>query len=1314
MYSELDDNGIPQEGQPTQAEVLADVYNLRRRIALGVYAIITLDLPLYLLAGYTVMQVVMVAIVGWLVAGISILIAFQQIIKLRRRTSYPELLLMRLGDTSTPRDAAAEALFILEGLLETNAAFIALEGMGGHLEVQASRGINEDEAIWVLETHGAQKDAALSHRYPEDVLGEGGHGAAFVPIVALKRAIGVLYVTTMDTAALRDRSLLNDIGGALGLSLDNMRQKEQLLQKESRIRSVVTGAPIVLFSVNNAGVVVFHQGQAMESVGISPDTLLGRPITDIYANYPGILQSFRRAFAGDEVLSTATIEAGGNRVIFEYRLAPEKDEHGRVTGVIGVATDITQRTVVADALREGERFLTTLVTNLPGFVIRLEGEPLAIKYVSDGVREITGFSARDLTDQPVEVLAQHIHPDDRALMRQAVRQARETGDTIEYEFRFTNRAGEERWFWQQGQIVTDEDGQPIALEMFTMDITERKRATDALQENERFLSTLVGNLPGFVMRYNTMDPRTITYVSDGVQEVLGLTAKQLIGQPISIFRQLMDQDDLSNLVSKIMEAARKSGTYEAEFHGIDARGIERWYWQQGEIVKDAAGNPVAIESFTMDITERKRANDALRESERFLSTLVGNLPGFVMRASISEDSRILYVTEAIRDAIGVSPDEVMGQPVGVLGDRMPEEERWRVSSVMMEAARGDGSFEVEFPIRHTDGSIRWLWEQGQVIVENGQPVGLEAFIMDVTARKQAERALEASEQRFRDIYENANDAMVTFSFRGNFIDANRRMQELLGYTEEELLRLTPADVTPAEHQERNSEFLKRVYRGDSAPFEVELIAKDGRRVPMEMTARIAVDEKGRARTVQMIGRDISERKQAEETIRRLAYHDSLTGLPNRALFEDRLQMAIAQAKRHGEELGVLFLDVDGFKLVNDTLGHTAGDKLLQSIASDISALVRDCDTVARVGGDEFTVLIPNIDQPEDVTDVAGRILECLRQPRTIAGQEFRATASIGITTFPHDGDDGETLLRNADTAMYRAKDNGRNSFQLYTASMNQRVTERLSFEQNLRQALSRDEMRVVYQPIVDVSSGRVVAAEALVRWIHPTRGVIPPDDFIPLAEETGIILDIGEFVLHEACRQAVEWQEQGLELNRVAVNLSARQLQQEDLVSRISDIIEETGVEPKRIQLEITEGAVLRNVDYAISMLRELRDKGLGIALDDFGTGYSSLTYLKRFPVDAVKIDRTFVRDLDHDAHDATIVSTVIGMAQNLGLRVIAEGVETPQQLEFLRARRCAEYQGYLFSKPVPPDEFPALVLPTIPQGNGAKKKSSRVLPPAG
>ncbi len=1022
---------IPRPVPPKAAEVLRDVYALRRKVYLAVYSAITLDLPLYFVTGYTLTQVVILAVVGWLIAGASIHFTFQQIIRLRRRNLYPGLLVVNVGATAGPPEAAAEALFTLEGLLETQTSFVVMNTELGP-KVLAARGMTGADANWVMETYASQLEAAIENRYPMDVLPEGqDRRAVFVPIQALKQSIGVLYLAASPGKFLADRNLLADIGSALGLSLDNLRQKEQLLQKESRLRSVVMGAPIVLFSIDTTGGITFIQGQGIAALGLEPDTIIGMPVWEIWAEYPEILQSFRRAFAGDSVTSLAAITLAGQARVFEYRLAPERDEHGLVTGVICIATDITQRKRAEDALRENERALATLLSNLPGFAYRTKYDThWTTEYVSDGIYDITGYTAAEFVAGSV-VAEEIIHADDRASTREAI--------------------------------------------------------TSAVSRRE---------------------------------------------------------------------------PYTVEYRVITRRGETKWVWEQGEGIAD----------------------------------------------------------------------------------------------------------------------------------ENDVVIALEGFISDVTERKRAEQALGESEERFRDLFENARDAMFSYDLRGRMLSANQRAAEISGYAIDELLSLNISEIVAKDFHVIGAEALKRTFNGDNAPYELEIVAKAGHRIPIEITSRIILGRRGEPRTVQAIGRDVTDRKLAEETIRRLAYHDALTDLPNRALFEDRLQVALAQARRQNEQLAVMFLDLDSFKVVNDTLGHGAGDKLLQCVGRDLASMVRDGDTVARVGGDEFTLLLAGIEGPDDAIDVAKRILECLRQSRVINGTEFRTTGSVGITTYPADGDDGETLLRNADTAMYRAKERGRDRYQLYTAAMNVTMMERLAVEQDLRHALVRNELRLFYQPIVSVETGLVTGAEALIRWRHPERGLVLPDDFIPLAEETGLILEIGEWVLREACRQIVDWRKQGLGVELVAVNLSARQLQQEDLVARVGGIIRESGVLPSLIQLEITEGAVLKNVDYAITMLQQLGEMGFEIALDDFGTGYSSLTYLKRFPIDGVKIDRSFVRDLEHDASDATIVSTVIAMADNLHLNVIAEGVETEQQLEFLRQRGCSEYQGYLFSRPVPPEEFAALL----------------------
>ncbi len=426
--------------------------------------------------------------------------------------------------------------------------------------------------------------------------------------------------------------------------------------------------------------------------------------------------------------------------------------------------------------------------------------------------------------------------------------------------------------------------------------------------------------------------------------------------------------------------------------------------------------------------------------------------------------------------------------------------------------------------------------------------------------------------------------------------------------------------------------------------------------------------------------------EATSEVERLAYYDTVTGLPNRSLFNDRLRVALAHAQRHRYKLAVLFLDIDRFKQVNDSLGHTVGDKLLRAVAGRIRETMREEDTVARFGGDEFTVLIHIIGKIEDAGKIAQKVLESLSAPITIDAREFVVTSSIGISVYPVDGTDGETLIRNADAAMYRAKDAGRNAFQFYAAAMNHKALEALEVENGLRRALVNKEFLLYYQPLVEVDTGAVFGLEALVRWQHPELGLLRPDRFIPAAEQSGLIIELGRWVLHEACMQAATWHRSGHKMV-MAVNLSGRQFQDPDLVSQISEALEKAGLAPEFLELEITEGYAMQDVEKAIQTLRQLKALGVRIAIDDFGTGYSCLSYLKQFPIDTLKLDGSFVRDLA-TPEDAQIALGVIALAHSLNLKVIAEGVETLSQLAFLRDHACDRLQGYLFSRPMPPANF--------------------------
>jgi diguanylate cyclase (GGDEF)-like protein len=467
---------------------------------------------------------------------------------------------------------------------------------------------------------------------------------------------------------------------------------------------------------------------------------------------------------------------------------------------------------------------------------------------------------------------------------------------------------------------------------------------------------------------------------------------------------------------------------------------------------------------------------------------------------------------------------------------------------------------------------------------------------------------------------------------------------------------------------------------------------------MKMGAHDYIMRDNLTRLVPAIDRELREaevrrqRKRAEETLQHQAHYDWLTDLPNRIMFHDRLTLAVAHAERQRKMLAVLFVDLDRFKTIVDTLGHAVGDQVLRGVAERLSSVLSDSDTLARLGGDEFVVLLPDVGRADRAAKLAQQMLEVLKEPFHFGNNELHITTSIGISLYPYDGEDADALLKNSDTALYRAKEQGRNNYQLYTPAMNARAFERLAMENSLRRALDKEEFLLHYQPIIDMASGQIVGMEALVRWQHPDLGLVFPAEFISLAEETGLIVPLGEWVLRKACAQSQAWQKAGLPPLMLSVNLSARQFQHHDLVDIISRVLKETELNPRCLELEITETIAMQNADYTIVLLRELKDRGINISLDDFGTGYSSLSYLKKFPISTLKIDQSFVRDIDSDPSDAAIANAIIVLAHSLNLIVVAEGVETIEQLKFLKQSHCDKLQGYLFSGPVNEPAFEALL----------------------
>jgi diguanylate cyclase (GGDEF)-like protein/PAS domain S-box-containing protein len=576
--------------------------------------------------------------------------------------------------------------------------------------------------------------------------------------------------------------------------------------------------------------------------------------------------------------------------------------------------------------------------------------------------------------------------------------------------------------------------------------------------------------------------------------------------------------------------------------------------------------------------------------------------------------------------------------------------------------------------------------------------GLLRALRHAVERKVMEDALFVEKERAQVTLNSIGDAVACTDIAGNITFLNLVAEKMTGISREEAAGRPMAEVLrildAASRETVANPMALAVGKNRTVhlPLNCVLVRRDGFEIPIEDSVSPIHNREGEATGAVIVFRDVSVAQAMALQMAHSAQHDFLTGLPNRMLLNDRVSQAIVLAHRHMKKVAVLFLDLDGFKHINDSLGHPIGDKLLQSIAKRLVDCGRSSDTVSRQGGDEFVVLLSEVEQSDDAASTARRMLQAIAEPHSIGQHDLHVTASIGLSIYPDDGLDAETLIKNADTAMYQAKENGHQSYQFFKPAMNIRAVERQSIEESLRRALERQEFALHYQPLINLKTGEITGAEALIRWTHPTRGPVSPAQFIPVAEDCGLILPIGNWVLREACKQAQAWIAVGLPLGTMAVNISAIEFRDEHFLEGVFGILKDTGLDPRSLELELTESVLMKRVESTGSILKALRARGVQIAVDDFGTGYSSLSYLRKFPIDALKIDQSFVRQITTAPDETTIVTAVISMGRSLKLRVVAEGVETQQELAFIQAHQCDEAQGYFFSKPLPPEQFAKLL----------------------
>lgn len=777
--------------------------------------------------------------------------------------------------------------------------------------------------------------------------------------------------------------------------------------------------------------------------------------------------------------------------------------------------------------------------------------------------------------------------------------------------------------------------------------------------------------------------------SDTSKALLGLAAGSRAD--FEVLKQRVHPDDWGSLWDEIQKAIEEKNGFAVEFRVVWPDGTVHWQTGHGRAFYDKGGRPIRMAGVAMDIDKQKT-------TEEKLHLQVAALEAAANSVVITEpDGKIVWTNKAFSELTGYSAEEARGQNPRLLRsgkqDKSFYADLWRTVKAgkvwrgQMINRRKDGSFYTEeqviTPVRSRRGDI----------------ANFVAIKQDVSERERTLQELSDREDRLRLILESTAEAIYGTDLEGRCTFCNPACVRLLGYeSQDELLGKNMHHLT---HRSRNEgsavdpnqcRIDQALMGGQGVHADDGLLWKaDGTSFPAEYWSY--PQWKGDDIVGAVVAfLDISQRKAADERIRSLAYYDAVTGLPNRVLLQDRLTQAIANAVRRGDKVGFLFLDVDHFKNINDSLGHSVGDLLLKEVAERLKKLVRKQDTVSRLGGDEFVVVLADIKSLSDAEVTAGRIVDVLCSEFLIQGTVLNVSCSMGVTLFPDHGRDAETLAKHADAAMYCAKENGRNNFRVFSPAMNAQVVERLTLENSLRTAFQKRELFLMYQPQVDTAITTLTGVEALVRWSHPERGMISPEKFIPIAEASGLIVPLGEWVLHTACAQAREWQRQGLPKVPVAVNVSAMQFRQLGFLQLVKRVLRETGLEPQYLELELTETLILSNADVMLSLLQELKDMGIKLSIDDFGTGYSSLSYLRQFPVSKLKIDRSFVQHVEVDPDNDAITGAIISMAKSLKLKVIAEGVETDQQMGFLRSHQCDEIQGYYFSKPLLAEEFLAKV----------------------
>lgn len=1079
-------------------------------------------------------------------------------------------------------------------------------------------------------------------------------------------------------AIARDMSLLIQ-------AQDEAKEGQHNLQEhEAELHAIFQALPDIYFRLSIDGTILNYRAQNDSELYVPPEAFLGQRIQDV------LPAEFNRPFQTKINLACETNEmqvfeydltVGGTMRHYEARLIrpPEQDQ------LICIVRNISDQHQARQALLLSEQRFRTIFEQAAVGVALIDSNSGRILRINQRYCEMVGYSPEEMTGGMtfLDITHEDDRQDDLDNMTALL-----SGEATQFsiEKRYHHKDGSIVWCnltvsptWQPHETPSNH----IAV---GIEITKRKHAEAALQESEQQLRTLINATPDIIcfkdgqgrwLQANEADLKLFSLT--GV-DYRNKTDRELAEFTLPLYREAFLACEESD-----EHAWQAPGSIRCEETIPRVDGTLATYDVIKVPLHEDDGTRSGLIVLGRDVSDRKRVEQQLARANSEWTQAMDQFGDAIYLVDMKQ--QLLRANAAFYQMSGLDPEQSLGCSIVEL---MHPDGEGALCPICSKLQAGiETVFTLEEDDSHNPDEKAIEVKVKLVRDQSGTETGMLVSLHDLSHSRQIEERLRLAAS----VFENTDEGVIITDGDGNILDVNRAFSQIQGYSREEVIGKNPRIFQSGHHDQS---FYRDLWCSltETGHWRGELWnrRKNGELFPKWQTINRVVDANGNLTHYVGIFADITHIKQSQEKLDHLGHHDALTDLPNRLLLNERMEQAVKHAERHNSLLAVIFLDLDNFKHINDSLGHPVGDQLLREVARKLLLATRQDDTVARIGGDEFVLLLEDIGKPENAGIAAQKLAAMFAEPFQLPEHSIRVTASLGICICPQDGKDPATLLRNADSAMYRAKEEGRNTYQFYTEELTRNAFERVLLENNLRQAIEEAQLRLLYQPQFDLQNGRIIGLEALLRWDHPELGTISPAKFIPLAEESGLIHPIGEWVLRTACRQGRRWQEQGLDFGRIAVNIAGPQLQRHNLLKEVMAVLDETQLETDRLELEVTEGFIMQQAESAITQLQALRDLGLTLAIDDFGTGYSSLSYLKQLPIHKLKIDQSFVRDIPKDHNDMAIADAIIAMGKSLGLTVIAEGVETQAQANFLKQAGCQEGQGFLYSKPVTAEVVEAML----------------------